>query len=558
MNLFELCEKKYVEIHRITATQHVDPEWFYKAHGLSVVLPKDVIDLIKMDVDILDSSFPDRYAPVYVADSVLLKNGIAKRSIFLCHTIRDFKQESIFLGCLGTDFILFALSNETYSSPATHYNAEWSASIPNKDITQAVKNCFEYLVSIPCINNQFPRPNSNVRQPEIKPVTLKRRMPMHFIDFCKNNETRIMEITETITTELTHAYGPYTECFDETTFHPVERYQATYLYDVILPSGFVGIIENVMLHDTLIPRSILLTKISVNAVGTAVCLSIWNNNPVVFYLPLNQQRDHMGYYRATDIYPFMWHVSAQPADRCLKHLLSITKSITDAVQRIRLHSPYGYLPHPAGGFNDFMSPTMPGGGSPIYCREPWEYPVGVPTEQLQTPVPVKEPIATHGSVQVKLMHSLFVCAEDLVIAEDGLPIKVLRAFIENRNREIEKDFMATVYWDKSKMEGMFIGFGSRKELAKTQNRIRAYFLTWANEFDFRIDWIPIVVSKHEWETRKCNHVISKLDVRFAEAERITNEFTMVVTDELPDYLKKLLKAEKHHKTMSELYQITNR
>ena len=105
---------------------------------------------------------------------------------------------------------------------------------------------------------------------------------MHFIDFCKNNETRIMEITETIATELTHAYGPYTECFDGPVFHPVERYQATYLYDVILPSGFVGIIENVMLHDTLIPRSILLTKISVNAVGTAVCLSIWNNNPVVF------------------------------------------------------------------------------------------------------------------------------------------------------------------------------------------------------------------------------------------------------------------------------------
>lgn len=464
---------------------------------------------------------------------------------------------------------------------------------------------------------------------------------MHFIDFCKNNETRIMEITETITTELTHAYGPYTECFDGPVFHPVVRYQATYLYDVILPSGFVGIIENVMLHDTLIPRSVLLTKISVNAVGTAVCLSIWNNNPVVFYLPLNQQRDHMGYYRATDIYPFMWHVSAQPADRCLKHLLSIkpaplnheirfgvnsqvdireaykhigavvqqlvstgqisqsegqailsvmnspeqlgafqsviskmfgqqrqvpfteiqhavTKIITDAVQRIRLHSPYSYPLHPAGGFNSFMSPTMPGGGSPIYCRKPWEYPVDVPTEQPQTPVPVKEPIATHGSVQVKLMHSLFVCAEDLVIAEDGLPIKVLRAFIENRNREIEKDFMATVYWDKSKMEGMFIGFGSRKELAKTQNRIRAYFLTWTNKFDFRIDWIPIVVSKHEWETRKCNHVISKLDVRFAEAELITNEFTMVATDELPDYLQKLLRAEKHHKTMSELYQITNR
>ena len=349
---------------------------------------------------------------------------------------------------------------------------------------------------------------------------------MHFIDFCKNNETRIMEITETITTELTHTYGPYTECFDEPGFHPVERYQA-YLYDVILPSGFVGIIENVMLHDTLIPRSILLTKISVNAAGTAVCLSIWNNNPVVFYLPLNQQRDHMGYYRATNIYPFVWHVSAQPADRCLKHLLSI-------------------------------KPAPIGVNSHIYCRKPWEYPVDVPTEQPQTPVPVKEPIATHGSVQVKLMHSLFVCAEDLVIAEDGLPIKVLRAFIENRNREIEKDFMATVYWDRSKMEGMFIGFGSRKELAKTQNRIRAYFLTWADEFDFRIDWIPIVVSKHEWETRKCNHVISKLDVRFAEAERITNEFTMVATDELPDYLKKLLKAEKHHKTMSELYQITNR
>lgn len=174
MNLIELCEKKYKEIHQITVTRHVDPDWFHKAHGLSVVFPNDVINLMKLDVDILDTTFPDRHTPVYVANSVITKTGVVKRGIFLFHTIRDFKQESVFIGKLDdTNFVLFALSNETYSMPATHYRAEWSVSIRDTDITQAVKNCFEYLVSIPCTNNQFPRPNSNTYQPETKPAKQK-------------------------------------------------------------------------------------------------------------------------------------------------------------------------------------------------------------------------------------------------------------------------------------------------------------------------------------------------------------------------------------------------
>ena len=142
------------------------------------------------------------------------------------------------------------------------------------------------------------------------------------------------------------------------------------------------------------------------------------------------------------------------------------------------------------------------------------------------------------SVQVLPVENLFDCDGLVTIEEKGLPIKVLRSFIQERDDELYIDDMATLYWEKTKHLGIFIGFGANVEPRHRKNNyIGAFFLSSYAPNRYCIRYLWIAVRKYDWDRRLGAATKQNLHDWFMNTQAIG--FTRVTDDEVPDYLRSL-------------------